>query len=168
MFCLHYFLRLQRQPNEAEARRELAGRWMLDVNHDCEYGPIESDEIVLHEDGRMEQHLKLKDGRVFNSNNEHWSFLPKSNVGLESRWNFSPRTAGPVKESESLVVEFGKEPVIYQPRLKLLLSKAISFKYDPFGRRIHKSWSFETRGNLGTDRMTPIAVASGLTAVSVS
>ena len=60
----------------------------------------------------MEQHLKLKDGREFQSASEHWSYIPRSNVGLESRWTFYANTQTPTKESESLVVEWSKPPVI--------------------------------------------------------
>jgi hypothetical protein len=98
--------------NEAEAKRELRGRWLLHAERDCTYGPVESDELLLHEDGRLEQHLKLKDGRLFNSTDGHWSFIPTTNVGLESRWDFRSDVKDPIKRSESLVVEFGKEPAI--------------------------------------------------------
>jgi len=100
------------RPTETEARRQLSGRWLLDTKHDCNYGPVKSDELLLREDGRLEQHLILKDGRTFDSTNGHWSFIPKSNVGLESRWSFRTEAEGPVKTSESLIVEFGKTPVI--------------------------------------------------------
>jgi hypothetical protein len=99
-------------PSEAEAKRQLHGRWLLNTEHNCTYGPVESDELLLHEDGRLEQHLKLKDGRVFNSTDGRWSFIPQTNVGLESRWDFRSDAKEPIKESESLIVEFGKEPVI--------------------------------------------------------
>ena len=101
-----------RPVNEAEARRELSGRWLLHTERDCTYGPVESDELLLHEDGRLEQHLKLKDGRVFDSTDGHWSFIPKTNVGLESRWDFRSDVKDPIKRSESLIVEFGKEPAV--------------------------------------------------------
>lgn len=101
-----------RLPNDAEAKRQLTGRWLLHTERNCTYGPIESDELRLHQDGRMEQHLKLKDGRTYDSDNERWSFIPKTNVGLESRWNFPAQAKVPTKESESLIVEFGREPVI--------------------------------------------------------
>jgi hypothetical protein len=101
-----------RPPREAEAKQELVGRWLLNTEHNCTYGAVESDELRLYPDGRMEQHLKLRDGRTFDSQNERWSFLPKTNVGLESRWNFPAKAKAPIKESESLIVEFGKQPVI--------------------------------------------------------
>ena len=42
----------------------------------------------------------------------HWSFIPKFNIGLESRWDFRSGVKGPIKESESLIIEFGKDPLI--------------------------------------------------------
>lgn len=101
-----------RRPDEATAKQQLTGRWVLNTQRNCTYGPIESDELRLHEHGHMEQHLKLKDGRTYDSENERWSFIPKTNVGLESRWNFPANSKARTKESESLIVEFGKEPVI--------------------------------------------------------
>ena len=112
LLCGLFVIGCNRQPSETEAKRQLTGRWLLDTKHDCAYGPVASDELLLHEDGRLEQHLKLKDGRLFNSTEGHWSFIPKTNVGLESRWDFRTDVKEPVKGSESLIVEFGKDPVI--------------------------------------------------------
>jgi len=110
--CAMLLLGCNRPVNEVEAKRQLTGRWLLNTERNCTYGPVESDELLLHQDGRLEQHLKLKDGRVFNSTDGHWSFMPSTNVGLESRWDFRTDVKSPVKGSESLIVEFGKQPVI--------------------------------------------------------
>jgi hypothetical protein len=110
--CFCFALGCNRPVDEAEARRQLSGRWVLNTERNCTYGAIESDELVLFPDGRMGQHLKLRDGRAFDSTNERWSFMPKTNVGLESRWNFPADAKAPTKESESLIVEFGRRPVI--------------------------------------------------------
>ena len=112
LLCISVVFGCNRPPSEPEAKRELTGRWLLNTKHNCTYGPVESDELLLHEDGRLEQHLKLKDGRAFDSTDGHWSFIPKTNVGLESRWDFRADVKEPVKGSESLIVEFGKETVI--------------------------------------------------------
>ena len=112
LLCALLMLGCSRPPTVAEAKRELTGRWILNTKHNCTYGPVESDELLLHEDGRLEQHLKLKDGRVFDSTDGRWSFIPRTNVGLESRWDFRADVKQPVKGSESLIVEFGKDPVI--------------------------------------------------------
>jgi len=101
-----------RPPNEVEAKQQLTGRWLLNTERNCTYGPVASDELVLHQDGRLEQHVKLKDGRTYESQNEQWSFMPKSNVWLQSRWTFPADAKAPYKETQSLVVEFGKEPAI--------------------------------------------------------
>jgi len=98
--------------NEAEATKQLSGRWLLNTQRDCSYGPVESDELLLLPDGRLEQHLKLKDGRTFQSTSERWFYSPKTNVDLESRWTYPADAKTPTKESESLIVEFGKSPVI--------------------------------------------------------
>lgn len=112
LLCALLMLGCGRPPTVVEAKRELTGRWTLNTKHNCTYGPVESDELLLHEDGRLEQHLKLKDGRVFDSTDGRWSFIPRTNVGLESRWDFRADVKQPVKGSESLIVEFGKDPVI--------------------------------------------------------
>ena len=103
-----------RNPSQAEAVRELSGHWVLHTERDCTYGPVKSDELRLYPDGRLGQHLTLRDGGKYDSENEHWSFTPPSSVGLESRWDFhfSADAKAPSKESESLIVEFGSEPVI--------------------------------------------------------
>jgi hypothetical protein len=112
LLCGLFLFGCSRPPSEAEAKRQLTGRWLLDTKHDCTYGPVESDELVLHQDGRLEQHVKLKDGRTYESQNEQWSFMPKTNVWLQSRWTFPGDAKAPYKETQSLIVEFGKEPVI--------------------------------------------------------
>ena len=101
MLCGLLIFGCNRSPTVAESKRELTGHWILNTKHDCTYGPVESDELLLHEDGRLEQHLKLKDGRVFESTDGHWSFIPRTNVGLESRWDFRADVKEPVKGSES-------------------------------------------------------------------
>jgi hypothetical protein len=84
----------------------------LNTERNCTYGAVESDEPLLLPDGRLEQYLKLKDGRAFQPVSERWSYIPKTNLGLESRWTFPANTKTPTKESESLIVEFGKPPLI--------------------------------------------------------
>lgn len=110
--CVSLAVGCHRSVTEGEANRELTGRWVLNTELNCTYGAVESDELVLLPDGRMEQHLKLKDGQAFNSTTEHWSFMPKTNVSFDSRWNFPIDAKTPIKESESLIVEFGKTTVI--------------------------------------------------------
>src|SRR5215470_5377507 len=74
LLCGLLMLGCNRSATVAEAKRELTGRWILNTKHDCTYGPVESDELLLHKDGRLEQHLKLKDGPEFDSTDGHWSF----------------------------------------------------------------------------------------------
>jgi len=112
LLCVFFMFGCGRAISDANARRALTGRWLLNTNRNCTYGAVESDELILYEDGKMEQHLRLKDGRKFDSNSEHWSFIPKTNIGLESRWNFPAGAKAPSKESESLIVEFSKPPAI--------------------------------------------------------
>lgn len=112
LLCTCFLYGCNGRLSEADAKKELTGRWLLNVEHNCRYGAVEKDELVLHEGGRMEQHLKLKDGREFRSENERWSFVRESNVSLESRWSFPADSKAATKESESLIVEFSKQPVI--------------------------------------------------------
>ena len=110
--CALLFAGCNHRIDRPEAEKQLTGRWLLNTQRNCTYGPVESDELILHKDGRLEQHLRLKDGRAFKSMDGRWSFIPRTNVGLESRWDFRTNAADPVRESDSLVVEFGREPVI--------------------------------------------------------
>ena len=77
LVCTCFLYGCNRRLSAADAKKELTGRWLLYVEHNCRYGAVEKDELVLHEGGRMEQHLKRKDGPEFRSENERWSFVRK-------------------------------------------------------------------------------------------
>ena len=96
------------------ARRELIGNWKLNMAHNCAYGPVISDIMQLREDGGLEQSVLLQSGAKLDSDRGHWSFIPPSNVGLESHWSFPQNATAPVRESTSLIVEFHRSgnPVI--------------------------------------------------------
>jgi len=100
---------------KAEGTRVLAGSYTLNFRNNCTYGPVEYDKLILHSDGRLEQHLKLQDGTLLDSERGHWEFDPPSNVFLEERWDFHfrPIQKQPERGSDGLVVEFfSKEPPI--------------------------------------------------------
>jgi hypothetical protein len=90
-----------------ESTRVLAGKYRLVTTNNCSYGPVESDVLILHPGGRLEQHLTLKYGHKFDVEQGHWEFSPPSNVRLERRWDyyFAPKK-GPEQGAYSLIVEF--------------------------------------------------------------
>ena len=100
---------------KAEGTRVLAGSYTLNFRNNCAYGPVEYDKLILHSDGRLEQHLKLRDGTPLDSERGHWEFYPPSNVFLEEHWDFhfDADQKQPKRGNYSLIVEFiSKEPPI--------------------------------------------------------
>jgi len=101
--------------DKANGTRILSGSYRLNSTNNCTYGPVDSDVLVLHPDGRLEQHVRLKDGRKFDSEQGRWEFSPPSNVWLDDRWDFHFENTrkDPEKGSYSLTVEFfSKEPPV--------------------------------------------------------
>jgi hypothetical protein len=100
------------KPNSEEARKLLAGKWRLESRHDCNHWGIDSDILILHADGRMEQHLKLLNGKSYDSVQEHWEYIPDDSISLDQRLTVTnPQYAG-IPESEVLIVEFSEPPAI--------------------------------------------------------
>ncbi len=69
---------------------------------------IESDKLILHSDGRLEQHLKLLNGKHYDSAHERWEYTPDNGVFLDRRLTASAGTP----ELEGLIVEFSEPPAI--------------------------------------------------------
>src|SRR5262245_2373048 len=91
-----------------DGTRLLAGSYRLITTNSCTYGPVDSDRLTLFTNGRLEQHVVLRDGRRFDSEQGRWEFFPPSNVFLEDRWDyhFEANQKEPEKGFYSLVVEF--------------------------------------------------------------
>jgi hypothetical protein len=98
----------RRTPNPAVAHRILTGKWSLVIRHDCQDWGIESDILILHSDGRLEQHLKFLNGKKFESAHEHWEYSADNGIFLNRRLTASAGTP----ETEGLIVEFSEPPVI--------------------------------------------------------
>jgi hypothetical protein len=96
----------------ATAARVLPGEYAFRPNNGCTYGPVKSDQLILYPNGTYDQHLRLQDGRSFDSTGQKWVFISRHNIGMESRWDYPAGAKAPIRESDSLVVEFSKPPVI--------------------------------------------------------
>ncbi len=60
----------------------------------------------------MEQHLKLRNGKKYDSVQEHWEYLPDHSISLDRRLTVTdPQNAG-TPQLEVLIVEFSQPPVI--------------------------------------------------------
>ena len=102
----------RRTPNPDEAHKILAGKWRLVVKSDCKNWGVDSDTLILHSDGRMEQHLKLLNGKRYDSSQERWEYFPDHSISLDRRLVVSdPQNAG-IPESEVLILEFSDPPAI--------------------------------------------------------
>jgi hypothetical protein len=102
----------RKTPNPGEAHKLLAGNWRLVVKSDCAHWEVDSDTLILHSDGRMEQHLKLLSGKKYDSAHERWEYLPDHSVSLDRRLTVTdPQYAG-TPQLEVLIVEFSQPPVI--------------------------------------------------------
>jgi len=102
----------KKTPNPERAHRLLTGKWHLIIKSDCKDWGVESDTLILHSDGRMEQHLKLLNGKKYDSLQEHWEYFPDHSISLDRRLNVAdPQSAG-VPEGEVLILEFSDPPAI--------------------------------------------------------
>ena len=71
-------------------------------------GVLKVDKLILHSDGRLEQHLKFLNAKKFDSAQEHWKYTPDDGILLNQRLTAPAGTP----ESEGLIVEFREPPVI--------------------------------------------------------
>jgi len=75
-------------PTVSEANRLLEGRWELALGHDCRDYGIRSDNLILHSDGRLEQHFVSAYDQRYDSTSERWSYLPDDAVNFDTRRDF--------------------------------------------------------------------------------
>jgi len=102
----------KKTPSPEQAHRLLTGRWHLIIKSDCKDWGIESDTLILHSDGSMEQHLKLLNGKKYDSLREHWDYLPDHSISLDRRLTVSdPQNAG-IPQLQVLILEFSGPPAI--------------------------------------------------------
>jgi hypothetical protein len=104
-----------KQMTREEAKNQLAGEWMLVVKSDCENFGIRGDKLILHQDGRLEQHLEMTNAKTYVSSvDSKWSFLPRNSVSFDERFNVT-KSNGEItveKRHEILIVEFTNPPSI--------------------------------------------------------
>lgn len=104
-----------KQMTPDEAKNQLAGEWTLIVKSSCGDLGIRSDKLILHHDGRLEQHLEMTNGRRHESSaDSKWSFMPENSVSLDERFNVAKSGAEVTveKRHEILIVEFTRPPSI--------------------------------------------------------
>jgi hypothetical protein len=102
----------RRTPSPEEAHKLLTGKWRLVVKSDCKHWGVDGDLLILHSDGKLEQHLKLHNGKHYDSDKEHWEYLPDHSISLDRRLVVSdPQYAG-IPRSKVLILEFSDPPVI--------------------------------------------------------
>jgi hypothetical protein len=105
-----------RKPTVADAKRMLQGRWQLKLGHDCQGYGIRSDELILHSDGRLEQHFVSIYDQHYDATDERWSYLPDNSINFDSRRNFfsTQPKSGVIGTSmhETLLIEFGDPSLI--------------------------------------------------------
>lgn len=102
-----------RQRSATMMKEEIPGRWILQTQRNCTYGPVKSDELTFHSDGTFDQKLSTFDGKMYQSSVNHWSLLNNSrNIALEARWNLPKGADVPRRESESLIIEATNPPSI--------------------------------------------------------
>jgi hypothetical protein len=98
-----------------DGKNQLAGQWILIVKSSCSDLGIRSDKLVLHRDGRLEQHLEMISGERFDSSaDSKWSFIPGNSLSLDERFNVAKSGAkvSIEKRHEILIIEFTKPPSI--------------------------------------------------------
>lgn len=102
----------RKTPSPEEAHSLLAGKWRLVVKSDCEHWGIEGDVLILHSDGELEQHLKLLNGKHYDSDEGHWEYLPDHSISLDHRLAVSDPTYAGIPKTEVLILEFSDPPII--------------------------------------------------------
>ena len=105
-----------RAPSAADASHLLEGRWELSLGHDCRDYGIRSDTLILHHDGKLEQHFVSAYNQRYDATDQHWSYSPENHINFETRKNFFTRQPTDsvigVAVHENLLVEFGNPAVI--------------------------------------------------------
>jgi hypothetical protein len=119
-----------KQVTPDEAKNQLAGDWKLIIKSSCADFGIRSDKLILHHDGRLEQHLEMADGKRYESSaDSKWSFMPEKSVSLDERFNVAKSGSEITveKRHEILIVEFTKPPsILLNPDLNCFYQRASS------------------------------------------
>lgn len=114
------------RPSEQSLSAQLTGTWELQIGHDCQDYPLQSDMMVLHSDGTFDQHTVIKDGRRVDSMAQRWAYMDKDSVSLDKRRDWDthsdPSLSKPENRTNSnsegkaelqvLIVRFSSPPVI--------------------------------------------------------
>jgi len=75
-------------------RRLLVGTFQLQIRSSCLDRGLLSDELVLHADGRLDQHTVFKSGKRYDASDQHWSYLPGDSVSLQKWMDFTDNPTG--------------------------------------------------------------------------
>ena len=89
----------------------LTGTFRLQIRSSCVNRGLQKDELILHGDGRLEQHSVLASGKRYDSTNGSWSYFPQNSVSLQNWMDF---TDNPSRKPTSavLLANFGNPPSI--------------------------------------------------------
>jgi hypothetical protein len=60
----------------------------------------------------MEQHLKMLNGKSYDSVQEHWEYVADRSISLDRRLTVTDSQYAGIPESEVLIVEFSEPPAI--------------------------------------------------------
>ena len=92
-------------------RSALAGTWNLRIGSSCSSRAVLSDRLILHSDGRMEQHAIYGAGKHYDAVDEHWDILTERSVFLDRWLDLTDNPTGKPTPA-GLSVEFTRPPLI--------------------------------------------------------
>jgi hypothetical protein len=71
--------------SHTSSRSALIGTWRLQIGSSCSSKGVIRDELVLHSDGRLEQHATYGSGKQYDAVDQHWDIVTEKSVSL-SNW----------------------------------------------------------------------------------
>jgi hypothetical protein len=93
------------------SRSLLVGRFQLQIRSACSSKGLMSDELVLHADGRLEQHTHMNNGNKYDAADQHWSYVPDHSVSLNDWLDLTDNPSGKAGAAV-LLIELNEPPVI--------------------------------------------------------
>src|SRR5437868_4160376 len=94
--------------SEQSKRLAIAGRWGLAQIEECRQRNVNSDRLLLYENGTFEQHTLFNDGERYDSTGNRWEYLGNNKVRLHS-WldviRLNPEPKSKVEDSAVLDVD---------------------------------------------------------------
>ncbi len=75
-------------------RAALVGAWHLQIGSSCSARSVISDELVLHSDGRLEQHSTYDSGKRYDAADQHWDIVTEKSVSLKNWLDLTDNPTG--------------------------------------------------------------------------